>query len=258
MKIVAVIPARMGSSRFPGKPLIKIKGIPMIEHVRRRVQEGRPDSQFELDDVFVATCDQEIKEAVESYGGKVIMTSDRHERATDRIEEAAHSFKADIIINVQGDEPLVLPESIDEVVSPFFKNKNVGCSCLMYPILSEKELHNDNIVKTVLNKNDEALYFSRAGIPGRSYDPNFKYYKQSGIMAFTKEFLHLFTKLESTPLEKKESVDLMRLLEHGYKVQGFISYNETKGVDIPAQVFDIERELETDVKQKAIFNSLFK
>ena len=128
-KIVVVIPARMGSSRFPGKPLEKILGLSMIEHVRRRIEKVDGVSQ-----VIVATCDEEIRHEVEAFGGKVIMTADTHERCTDRIEEAAHQFDADIVVNIQGDEPMVPLSAVQEVVSPFFEKDGVQTSCLVYPV----------------------------------------------------------------------------------------------------------------------------
>ena len=251
LKIVAVIPARMGSSRFPGKPLIKILGLPMIEHVRRRVEEVKS-----LSEVYVATCDKEIKEVVESYGGQVIMTADTHERCTDRIEEAAHKIEADIIINVQGDEPTVSKEVIEEVIGPFFKDDKVLTTCIVYPIKDHDEINSLNIVKTVLSNSHRLLYLSRSAIPGKEIMSNVKYYKQSGIMAFTKDFLHKYHNLSSTPLEKKESVDMLRVLEHDYFIQGVISEHETKGIDIPEQVEMMERLILGDPKEKEIFERI--
>lgn len=250
-KIVAIIPARMGSSRFPGKPLIKILGLEMIEHVRRRVQMISG-----LHQVVVATCDDEIKTIVENNGGKVIMTSSKHERATDRIEEASQKIEGDIFINVQGDEPMVSQTAIEEVIAPFQKNSAVECSCLVYPINDLTELTNDNVVKVVLSQSNRILYLSRQSIPGRAVNPKFQYYKQSGIMAFTRKRLHEFTKLNPTPLEAKESIDLLRLLEHDRWVQAVVSNEETRGVDVPEQVKQVEDAILSDSKQKKIFEQI--
>jgi 3-deoxy-manno-octulosonate cytidylyltransferase (CMP-KDO synthetase) len=249
-KVAAIIPARMGSSRYPGKPLVPILGLPMIEHVRRRVLKMKG-----IDLVVVATCDQEIADVVRAAGGHAVMTSDRHERATERIEEAARSIEADIIINVQGDEPMVLEEPIMGLLRAF-SNPDVRCACLAYPILDTAELNSDNIVKTVLSRSGQMIYFSRSPIPGRKPLPSTQYFKQSGIMAFRKETLHQFTKMEMTPLEIQESVDLLRLLENDITVQAVISKMETRGVDVPAQVAEVEAAIMSDPEQRQLFESI--
>jgi len=252
LKVVAVIPARMASTRFPGKPLIQILGLPMIEHVRRRVEKMDIFSG-----VYVATCDQEIKEVVEASGGKVIMTANIHERATDRIEEASYKFDADVVVNVQGDEPMVNGGAINKLVDPFFIEKtNVDCTCLVYPIKNPAELEDLNIVKVVMSQTQRLLYLSRSKIPGKDIIDNCKYYKQSGIMAFRKDFLQKFHKMAPTPLEAKESVDLLRILEHDGWVQGVLCEKETKGVDIVSQVSGIEKAILGDPAEKAIFESI--
>ena len=150
--VAAVIPARMAASRFPGKPLVPILGLPMIEHVRRRVE--LIDA---VDQVWVATCDEEIRQLVEKNGGKVIMTADTHERATDRIEEASHQIEADVIINVQGDEPMVSALGLEQVIAPFFSNPEVQSTCLVYPITDHSDLGSLNIVKCVLSRSNRIL-----------------------------------------------------------------------------------------------------
>lgn len=252
MKVVAVIPSRMGSSRFPGKPLEKILGHPMIEHVRRRVEKV-PD----LDDVIVATCDEKIKEVVERSGGKVVMTSSTHERCTDRIEEAAQKIDADVIVNVQGDEPMVPVTAIQEVVEPFNKDEKVLTSCLVYPIKDFEELDSPNVVKTVLSNSKKILYLSRSKIPGKEVHDGVSYYKQSGIMAFRKEFLHQFSLLSPTPLEEKESVDMLRVLEHDFSIQAVVSGNETMGVDIPEQIGLIEEKIKSSRHEMRLFQEIF-
>jgi len=246
-KIIAIIPARMASSRFPGKPLEKILGLPMIEHVRRRV------SLCEGVDVFVATCDLEIKEVVESFGGKVIMTSDKHLRCTDRIEEAVNNIDADIVVNIQGDEPTVMPQAVMEVALPLIKEELFQCSCLIYPIVDKEELRNPNIVKVVISESNSIMYFSRSQIPYIRDDCGVQFFKQSGIMAFKKNFLHLYSKLPATSLEVSESVDMLRIIEHDYKILGIITPNVSLGVDVPDDI----KIIETIINENKFQNELF-
>ncbi len=230
MKIVAIIPARMASSRFPGKPLVDILGLSMIEHVRRRVALCP-----EIHKTIVATCDAEIQQAVESQGGEVIMTAETHERCTDRIAEAAQSLEADIIINIQGDEPFVRPEMLSVLLPPLVAEKELSCTNLMTVIEDEQEWKNPNVVKTVCDLKNNAVYFSREPIPSglKAPDPTFKKYKQLGIIAFRKNFLEHFTALAPTPLENIESVDMMRAIEHGYPVRMVVTPFQVIGVDTP-------------------------
>ena len=246
-KIVVVIPARMASSRFPGKPLINILGLPMIEHVRRRV------SLCQDVDVYVATCDEEIKAVVEANGGKVIMTSDKHLMCTDRIEEAVRNLDADIVVNIHGDEPTVLPQAVTDVSGPLLKNDAFQCSCLIYPITDFSELQDTNIVKTVVSRTYSILYFSRSPIPYLREACSLQFYKQSGIMAFRKDFLHLYSRLSPTPLEIVESVDMLRILEHDYKILGIPTTQISTGVDITSDV----RGIETILKENEIQNRFY-
>src|SRR5688572_19921173 len=160
MKIVCIIPARMGSSRFPGKPLAPICGRPMIEHVYRRCSMNKS-----LSGVFIATCDKEIASATEQFGGVPIMTSAEHQRASDRVAEAAKRMDADIVVMVQGDEPMIHPEMIDLAVGPMRNDPEVLCTNLAAPILSVEEYNDPNTIKVVMGKNGDALYFSRSPIP---------------------------------------------------------------------------------------------
>jgi len=250
LKIIIVIPSRMGSSRFPGKPLFEIIGLPMIEHVRRRSLLANCAS-----DVIVATCDQEIIDTVTAFGGRAIMTLDTHERCTDRIEEAVTGIDADIIVNVQGDEPLLDPEVIDKLVAPFYKDNSVLCTNIVHPITDKSELSSKNVVKVVLSHTNKIIYLSRSEIPGTMLETNITYYKQSGIMAFKKEFLHEFSKLTAGPLEKKESIDMLRVLENDYGIQGVVSHGETVGVDVKENIDFVVKTLETG-KQKALWDKI--
>lgn len=165
MDVVAVIPARMASSRFPGKPLAPLQGLPMIEHVFRRVKLCS-----RLDDVYVATCDEEIRALAEGFGAKVIMTSAAHERATDRVAEATEHFAADIIVMVQGDEPMITPEMIQTALEPFRSDSSVSCVNLVHRITSQQEFIDPNTIKVVADLNGNALYFSRSPIPHVNFE----------------------------------------------------------------------------------------
>lgn len=243
MKIVAIIPARMAATRFPGKPLAAILGLPMIEHVRRRVSMCN-----DLDEVIVATCDEEIRDVVEAAGGRVIMTADTHERCTDRIAEALSKVKADVVINVQGDEPLVMPEMMNEVVRPLLDDKELPSVNLVTRIVDTKEFENPNAPKVVTNRFGDLLYISREPIPSRKKADSNDYVKlkQLGIIAFRSDFLQLFTKLEPTPLEKIESVDMMRAVEHGYRVKIVETKGRLIGVDMPEDIKRVEKLLVAD------------
>jgi 3-deoxy-manno-octulosonate cytidylyltransferase (CMP-KDO synthetase) len=247
---VAIIPARMGSSRFPGKPLIHILGLPMIEHVRRRVLLCPG-----LTEVVVATCDEEIRGVVEQYGGKVIMTSSAHERCTDRIEEAAKQLSCDLVVNVQGDEPALLPEVVSRVVGSLVSDARASSACITYRIADEAELGDRNIVKTVITPAGSVLYFSRSPIPSR-LPAGGTYFKQSGIMAYRKDFLHTYAALPPTPLEAAESVDMLRILEHGYEIRAVLSEHETQGVDVPSDVAKIETLIRADPRQWSLYERI--
>jgi 3-deoxy-manno-octulosonate cytidylyltransferase (CMP-KDO synthetase) len=236
----------MGSSRFPGKPLVEILGLPMIEHVRRRVLLCSG-----LSDVIVATCDDEIRRTVEGCGGNVIMTSSRHERCTDRVEEAARHLSCDIVVNVQGDEPTLLPQIVERVVAPLLQDSAVPNACITYPISNEAELGDRNIVKTVVTPSGSVLFFSRSPIPSRAPATG-GYFKQSGVMAYRKNFLHTFAGLPPTPLEAAESVDMLRILEHGYPIRAVLSEQQTHGVDVPADVPKIEQLIRNDPTQRRL------
>ena len=248
MNIIAIIPARMGSSRFPGKPLVKIAGLPMIEHVYHRTAMCKS-----LSDVYVATCDKEIKETVERFGGKVIMTSDKHERASDRVAEAMleaeHLLKkrVDIVVMVQGDEPMVFPEMIDESVRPLQSDARILVANLMALIGSAQEQDDPNTIKVVVDREDFALYFSRAPIPYRGRSKGtVPMFKQVCIIPFQRDFLLKFNNLAQTPLEIAESVDMLRILEHGGKVRMVLTKFQTYSVDTPADLKRVEKHFKKD------------
>ncbi len=231
-KILALIPARMGSSRFPGKPLAKIHGKPMIGHVYERVSECRL-----VTTVAVATCDQEIADYIESFGGTAVMTSDRHERASDRCAEAllkleeVNGFRYDIVVMVQGDEPMTHPDMIAEAVGPMLEDPTVNVTNLLGRIQDEAEFEDRNCIKVVCDLSSNALYFSREPIPTRCKVAGIPMGKQVCIIPFRRDFLLTYTRMSPTPLEIAESVDMMRILEHGMKVRMVPTAHETRAVD---------------------------
>jgi len=251
MKITAFIPARMSSTRFPGKPLKKILDLPMIEHVRRRAILCPS-----LDDVVVATCDNEIKDVVEGFGGKAVMTSDLHKRCTDRVEEAVQNLEADIVVILQGDEPLIIPEVITALIKPIYENREIVCTNLISMIKDEDDLNNSNIVKAAINLRHEILFYSRAAIPFRRAQGQDQAYRQTGLSAFTKSFLHTFSKLTPTPLEVAESIDFLRILEHGHRITGVVYDQPTVGVDLLDDISIVEEILMNEPTQKAIFERI--
>lgn len=250
-KAVVIVPARLGSSRFPGKPLAKIFDLPMIEHVRRRAKLCG-----EVDEVYVATCDREVFELVLRCGGKAIMTGAHHERCTDRIEEAARELEADIVVNVQGDEPLLLPEAIGMVTRPLREEADIVCTNLLSAIASAMDLEDDDIVKAFLDQKRFIMCFTRSVKPHSEIDNKYPVYRQTGIAAFRKAFLHTYSALPQTPLERVESVDMSRVLEHGYEIFGVIFAQPIVGVDRPTDVPKVEKVLREDTTQRRIYERI--
>lgn len=251
MNVTAVIPARMGSSRFPGKPLVRILDLPMVEHVRRRALLCEA-----VQDVIVATCDQGIVDTVAGFGGKAVMTSDKHERCTDRVEEAMRYSTTDIVVILQGDEPLIVPEVISRLIEPFKADSTILCTNLLSIIHQETDLEDCDIVKAVLNQNNEVMYFSRSPVPYRRVKRPCAFYRQTGLSAFRKSFLHQFSKLVSTPLEIVESIDFLRILEHRFPILGIIDDKQTVGVDRRDDVGIVENILRQDPQQSDIYKKI--
>ena len=234
-KPVCVIPARMGSSRYPGKPLEPMLGLPLVLHVYERCKLYPGFSE-----VLIATCDEEIEIAAERHGASTVMTADTHDRCTDRVEEAVqvcYPQMADnaVVVMVQGDEVLVSPQMITDVIDAQTRTGapvvNLGSRLL------RAEDHDDpNTVKVVTAPDGRALCFSRAPIPSRSRGDNVPMYQQTGVMAFTFGFLKRFSSLEQTPLEIIEAVDMLRVLEHGIDLYMAVTETETIGIDTPADL----------------------
>ncbi len=243
--LVCLIPARLGSSRLPKKPLLPILGLPLLLHVVERCRLYR-----EFAEVAVATCDVEIKDLARKHGVTAVMTSDRHERATDRVAEAvARAFpaigKADPVVMVQGDEVLAAPDLIEAVVGAHRAHQadvvNLGTR-----LYRPEDIDDPNTVKITAGVHGQALYLSRSAIPSRLRIPGIAVYQQTGIMAFTPRFLETFSELPQTPLEKAESVDMLRVLEHGRPLRVVLSDRETLGVDTPADLVRAEEMLRRD------------
>ena len=241
MKILALIPARMGSSRFPGKPMAKILGKPMIEHVYNNVKKCNLITK-----TVVATCDTEISDFIESIGGNAVMTSDKHKRASDRCAEALNyleqedNIQYDIVVMVQGDEPMTHPEMIVEAVTPMLKDKEIIVTNLLGDIKNEEEFEDRNCIKVVCDIDGNALFFSREPIPTRKFG-NTIMKKQVCIIPFTRDFLLDYIKLAPTPLEIIESVDMMRILEHGMKVKMVPTKHQTYPVDTIEDLVRVEK-----------------
>ncbi len=243
MKTIAVIPARMGSSRFPGKPIAKILGRPMIEHIYKRVAMSKS-----LHATYIATCDEEIRQAAEAFGAPVIMTADTHERASDRVAEAVSLLDADLVVMVQGDEPMTHPDMIDTAVAPFRDDATLECVNLVRCIEHEADYLDANTIKVVMNQQGDALYMSRRPIPtlAKTGFADTAAYKQVCIIPFRTATLLQYARLSPTPLEQLESIDMLRLLEHGYRVKMVPTEFNTQAVDTEADLARVAKLMETD------------
>ncbi|SFM62895.1 3-deoxy-manno-octulosonate cytidylyltransferase [Nitrosomonas communis] len=243
MKTIAIIPARMGSSRFPGKPLAKLLGRTMLEHVYKRV--ALSDA---LDATYIATCDEEIQQAAEAFGAPVIMTSDKHERASDRVAEAIAGMDAELIVMVQGDEPMTHPHMVDTAVAPFRTDPQLGCVNLVRRIENEADFYDANTIKVIKNQQGDALYMSRQPIPtlAKSGFASTSAYKQVCIIPFRRATLLYYTQLPATPLEQLESIDMLRLLEHNIRVKMVETEFNSQAVDTEADLARVSKLMESD------------
>ena len=244
MKFVAIIPARFASTRFPGKPLADMDGKPMIRRVYEQVKKA-------LDDVYVATDDKRIFDTVIGFGGKAVMTSENHKSGTDRCEEAVSKIDGDfdVVLNIQGDEPFIHPSQI-QLLMDCFSSPDVQLATLIKPFRAEDGfdvLFNPSSPKVVLNKNSEAVYFSRSVIPyirdavHTEWLNKHTFYKHIGIYAYRRDVLSEITKLPQSSLEKAESLEQLRWIENGYRIKVAITDHETIGIDTPE---DMQKALE--------------
>ena len=232
MKIYGIIPARYGSTRLPAKVLVDIAGKPMIQWVYERARQSPS-----LDRLVVATDDGRIFDRVRGFGGEALKTSPTHPSGTDRVAEAAQILQAkeaDLIVNIQGDQPLFEPGMIDEVVGPFRDDPDLQMGALVHPIYTPEELANPSVVKVVFDKKGFALYFSRSPMPYViSSSPAPRYYKHIGPYAYRMGFLMEFTKMERGNLERSESLEQLRALEHGYRIKIVETKFDSQEVDTP-------------------------
>jgi 3-deoxy-manno-octulosonate cytidylyltransferase (CMP-KDO synthetase) len=256
MKIIGIIPARLASSRLPQKPFADILGMPMIGHVYHRSKLCTT-----LDEVYVATCDKEIYDYISSIGGKAVMTSDKHERASDRTAEALLKIeldtnsKMDIVVMIQGDEPMVTPEMINDSIVPLLNDKSIKITNLMAKMNSIQEHEDPAEVKVVVDTNNFALYFSREAIPSRKKGvDDVPMLKQVCIIPFLRDFLLEYNEMAQTPLEIIESVDMNRLLENGIKIKMVLSETETYSVDTLADLENVNSKMINDILLKSYLN----
>jgi 3-deoxy-manno-octulosonate cytidylyltransferase (CMP-KDO synthetase) len=242
LQIIAFIPARYSSTRFPGKPLALIRGKPMIQHVYERSKGCR-----ELDQVYVATDDSRIYRCVEQFAGRAIMTGKAHQSGTDRIAEAAEKLNLDhrdIVVNIQGDQPIFEPSILTHLIGALTEDESIPMSTLSHRITDDRELNDVNHVKVVVDNNGYALYFSRLPVPfSRDKESMAMHYKHLGFYAYRKEFLSTFTKLPFGSLEGAEKLEQLRVLEHGYKIRVIETRFDSIEVDVPEDVEIVEGKL---------------
>jgi len=250
-KIAAIIPARMGSSRYPGKPLIKIEGLPMIEHVRRRTLLCLGFSC-----VAVATCDSDIRIAVEKYGGDVIMTSDKHIMASDRVAEAIKDIDCTHIINVQGDEILVLPEDLSEMIKAInYAPTNLYWNATA-PIDNSEELSNLSIVKCAISSQEKVLYCAR-DFSTLNFLENYKPIRKIlGVLAYSRAGLLKFSELPRTPLEISQSIDQSRIIENDFELFSVPFSSGSPGINEPREEKIVREILKSNPKQKSILKEI--
>ena len=227
---VVIIPARWGSTRFPGKPLYKIEGKPLLRHVWERCRRAR-----RIDSTIIATDDMRIAESAFAWGAEVALTSPKHQSGTDRIAEVAERAKNfSIIINVQGDEPLIRPQLIDRMVGTLLKNHELGIVTAAHPFENPRDALSPHQVKVVINRARNALYFSRAPIPSTKTSGPSLFLRHQGIYGFRRTMLLQFVKWKTTPLEQAESLEQLRALENGVRVHVLVTKHGSPGVDTPA------------------------
>jgi len=236
-KVIGVVPARWASTRFPGKPLALIAGKPLL----RRVYEQCLKAQ-KLDHVLIATDDQKIRVAAESWGAEVVMTSPKHPTGSDRLAEVAKNLKCDVVVNIQGDEPLIKPSMIDSLIQSLLDDKTVVVSTLARKIVEAADLDNPNVVKVVFDQNNRALYFSRFCIPFER-EKKADHFKHFGIYAYRRLFLLKFVQMKPSRIEEIEKLEQLRVLENGYGIKVVLTQSDSIGVDVPEDITRVEQVL---------------
>lgn len=233
IEAIGVIPARYGSTRFEGKVIKDLCGKPVIQHVYERAKKARA-----LDDLIIAVDDERVMKVVESFGGKAVFTSKSHSTGTDRLAEVVNAIDVKIVVNIQGDEPLINPLVIDELVRTMKQDTTISMATVVKKSYSEDEFRSPDIVKAILDKNNFAMYFSRAPIPAllKPGPKDAYFYKHLGIYAYNKEFLFSFKKQPTSYLENGERLEQLRALENGYKIKAIETTFETVGVDTPGDL----------------------
>jgi len=233
MKIICIIPARMASSRFPGKPLAKIHGIPMIGHCYKRTNMSEL-----LTECYVATPDNEIFDYIESIGGKAVMTSHSHEMCNDRVAEAVNIIESEkkasfnIVVNVQGDLPMIFPEMVDELIKPIINDEDVRTTTMVDEVKTLDDFLDPNRVKVVLDLNSNVMLVTREPVPSRhKYKDDYTKYKHVAIRAYDRSLFSLIEKLPMSPMEKIEGIDDLRLIENGIKIRVVFTEQITETVD---------------------------
>jgi len=247
MYVIGIIPARMGSSRFPGKPMEKIHGVPMVGHCYHRTAMTPG-----IDEAYVATCDVEIYNYIISIGGNAVMTSDAHTRATTRTAEALEKIeemtgeKVSVVVMVQGDEPTIHPHIIGETIS-YFHDQSVNIVNIMSKLVTNESFEDENNVKVIVDNNNNALYYYRRSIPSLWNErEDTQHYMQTGIIAFRRDMLFNFNAMEETPLERTESIDMNRVLDNGKKIRMVATDVVTIGVDTVEDLKAAEELLAND------------
>ncbi len=239
MKVVGIIPARLKSTRLADKALIDIEGLPMVVHVLKRAQLSKV-----LQEVYVATDNEQIKAAVEAHGGRVIWTSSHHQTGTDRLAEAAQNMDAEIIVNVQGDEPLLDPEHIDAVVKPLLDDHDLQVSAIVTPYTLK---NSPSDIKAVLDVNNNIMYCSRIDLPGDARTPVSMMWKMSFIIPMRKEFLIQFAAWGPSPNEKIEFIEHLRIIEHGIKFRAVPVKDAHISVDTPDDLEKVRALMKNDI-----------
>ena len=238
----AVIPSRYGSSRFEGKPLSLVAGKPMIQRVYEQAEKSKAVSK-----TIVATDDKRIFDAVKAFGGKAVMTSDKCRSGTDRVAQTADILNLDpddIIINIQGDQPIFNPETLEEMIAPFENDPGLVMSTLAFKIQDKREITDPKDVKVTFDKNKFAMYFSRAQIPfPRDKDTNAEFYKHLGFYAYKKKFLDKLVNLPTGTCEHIEKLEQLRVLEYGFKIKVIVTQYDSPEIDLPEDIKRIEAKL---------------
>jgi len=233
MRVVGVIPARFHSTRFTGKVLADLGGKPVLQHVWENAKKSKV-----LDDLIIAADDERIIKAAKDFDAKVIYTSPDQPSGTDRLIEVVNPIEVEVVVNIQGDEPMVRPEMIDDLARAILEDKSVKMATVAKKIEDKSEIEDPNVVKLVKDKNGFALYFSRSVIPYQRHDTVPVYYKHLGLYSYTKDFLFEFANLPKSHLEMTEGLEQLRALENGYRIKVIETKYDTIGIDTPE---DLER-----------------